>query len=106
MKKIIFLAFFCSACSEGIPVFGINGKGEVQELAVDQEIYSQEIGKLVQGLHQKTLPILENKSKSLQLTTIAVGVGIVAQAGIGPLKVSAEPRMRFLISNRDTPTIP
>lgn len=106
MKKVIFLAFFCTACSEGIPVFGLNTDGEVEQIFIDSEIYSQEMGKVVQGLQKKTLPLLENKPNQWQLTTIAVGVGIVAQAGIGPLKVSAEPRMRFLISNKDTPVFP
>lgn len=106
MKKILFLAFFCTACSEGIPVFGINENGDVQEIAVDQEVYAQEVGKVVQGLQQKTLPLLESKTKAAHLTTVAVGVGIVAQAGVGPLKVSAEPRIRFLISNKETPTLP
>ncbi len=106
MKIILLLALFCTACSEGIPVFGINNDGEVQEIAVDPEIYSEEMGKVVQGLQKKTLPLLEKKAKTGQLTTVAVGVGIVAQAGIGPYRVSAEPRIRFLISNKDIPVIP
>lgn len=104
------LTLLLGACSKGIPVFGITENGKTFESKVDPEQYAIQIENVLNSLDSTTAQLLDKKSSDQtshwQLSTIVAGLGFVGEVGIGVLNVSVEPRIRFVLSNKDKFTIP
>ena len=110
ISTMLCSVIFLSACSKGIPVFGITEKGKKFEGKVDPEQLAAQIENAMDSLDSSTAQLLDKKAPGQnsrwQLSTIVAGLGFVGEVGVGPLKVSVEPRIRFVLSNKDRFTIP
>lgn len=110
IPAMLYSVIFLSACSKGIPIFGITEKGKSFESKVDPEQLAAQIENTMDSLNSSTAQLLDKKTPGQnshwQLSTIVAGLGFVGEVGVGLLKVSVEPRIRFVLSNKDRFTIP
>ena len=92
-----------------IPVVGNDEQGRPIEEQIPGTEYSGQLQTMVSAVNDSMIEALGTQSASAtwKLTSIVVGVGFGAEAGVGPLiKVKAAPRFRVAFSKTDEPVLP
>jgi hypothetical protein len=102
--------FIITGCkySDGIPVIGVDSKGNPSQVFVPEKEYSKIVVEVTSTINDSALPAL-NRQKTrpgFMMRTALIGVGASAQVGIGPFQIGAVPRSRFIFSNSTDPVIP
>lgn len=102
------MTVFCLACGDGIPMIGLGKNNKALQAAMEDKDYAQNLATMISTLDRSTEEGIRFQASEGKwgVHTVIVGIGFVAEAGIGPLKVSAEPRFRFVFADSDKPTIP
>jgi hypothetical protein len=102
------LALGFTACGDGIPMLGMGENNKALQAAMSHKDYAQNLATMINTLDENTERALQTRQSvgKWSVHTVIVGVGFVAEAGFGPLKVTAEPRFRFIFADSDKPVIP
>lgn len=114
--KYLSMALLCLATSGAIafgdkgkiPIVGINEKGEEVTFNLTQEEYKQKTSAAAITVYDSLMPVLnkqEPKPSKWGMRVLGVGIGVTAEFGIGPVKVGAIPKMRFIFTNHTKPPL-
>ena len=91
-----------------IPVIGFDADGNPAQVQVPNKDYVDRLAELTTTVQDSAIPVLSSHEDSAgwQVRTLAFGIGVNAQVGIGPFKIGAYPRCRLILSNSTDPTMP
>jgi hypothetical protein len=113
---VLFLTAASSASAESsdtdqIPIVGLNALHQSAVQTVSISDYQSSIGSAFSAVQDSITPALEahasQKKPSWSVRTIAIGIAVSAQIGIGPIfSVSATPHLRLIYSNSKSPVYP
>lgn len=111
MFMLGLLLMVLGGCDSGIPIVGIDDKGASRFFLLTDEKYADQLGLLSTQMHSAVEKGMADKKtkngeNSWAIHTISVGVGVIAQLDTAPLWLSVEPRVRFIFSDREMPSIP
>lgn len=100
---------------EKITVIGLDAMGRATGIEIPAENYRQgltagisAVNKAIRpALNKTAAPLKEPVQKTWNLRTIAVGVGLSGQFGLGPIfNVTLSPRLRLVFTNSTKPVYP
>lgn len=91
-----------------VPLVGLDEQGNSVSISMPAEKYGKNLSTAIASVHESVIPALAGRSErgGLALRTVAVGAGVSAEVGIGPLKVGAFPRFRLMFTNSKDPATP
>lgn len=98
-----------SGCNfDDILLVGLDEKDNPAEAVLSRKDYADKVGKALATVQESSVPVLEsrNASSGFMLRTLVIGIGVSAEAGIGPFKVGAVPRFRVAFTNSSDPSLP
>jgi hypothetical protein len=106
----LFIGSISSAeVSETVPVVGTNPNGQAVVVEVPKQEYSQRLTAATSTVNDSMIDAIDltsSKSTQWHLRTIAVGLGVNMEFGIGIFKIGALPRVRLLFTNSTKPPLP
>ncbi len=119
MKRLAFLCLLvCLAVPAGpmragdddsITMIGLDEKGSPVESIMKKREYTERLAAISTAVNESAVVAMsrqENKA-SWGLRTLAVGIGVGLEAGLGPIiKVKMTPRFRLIFSNLAEPILP
>lgn len=110
---LIILQLVASGCSRGVPIVGLDEKGNERFFQIYEEKFSEEAGKAVNSIGRAVAAAEKqnqsrNQSSGLDLHLISVGLGVVGGIDVkpAPIVLLVQPRIRFLFTDLDNPQAP
>lgn len=113
---VLFLTAASSASSEDsgtdqMPIVGLDALRKSAVKTVSLSDYESSIGAAFSSVQDSITPALDahssQRKSAWSVRTIAVGIAVNAQVGIGPIfSVSATPHLRLIYSNSKSPVYP
>jgi hypothetical protein len=95
-----------TGCKGNLALIGLDGKHQPVSAFFDESHYQRHFLRGLRDTDESLVPMLERhaaKEKRWELQLVVVGLGIKAQAGIGPFQASIAPGIRAIFSNTDHP---
>lgn len=110
LSVLCCLLLSTSAFAENtIPVITEDANGNPMVTEVSATEYSARYRATVSTMNDSLMNAINvsaNKNMNWHLRTIAVGIGINMEIGVGPLKVGAVPKSRLIFTNSTNPSLP
>lgn len=119
MRRLAVLALSlslvaASGCMDpsDFPVIGIDADGNATQVLISENDYSSKLTATVSAYQDSALPVLQKRPVAgaagpWMLRTVAVGIGINTEIGVGDLvKIGAAPKLRLVFSNSSDPVVP
>lgn len=96
-----------------LPAIAFDSNGEPTQVMVPESEVRKRLGASFSTTADSALLALQSsdighfsRGQPLVLRTASVGIGILAEVGVGPFKIGATPQFRLMFSNSKEPTIP
>jgi hypothetical protein len=95
--------------TDELPIVGFDKNHCQTDALLPKTHYKHLFRKIVTDMHDSAKPVLERQKKrpGWMLRHVAVGVGVSATVGLGPIySLTAKPRIRMVFSNSTHPEHP
>jgi len=98
-----------------IPVIGTDANGNPAQVEVPGPVYSSRLNTVLTSIQDSVIPVLNERDAAASerttaqpwlLRTMAFGVGVNAEIGVGPITIGALPRTRLVFTNSTDPSLP
>ena len=119
MKRIAFLCLIvCLAVpiarlragdDDSITMIGLDEKGSPVEKLMKKKEYTERLAAISTAVNESAVVAMskQDDKPSWGLRTLAVGIGVGLEAGLGPIiKVKMTPRFRLVFANLAEPILP
>ncbi|MGZ3773854.1 MAG: hypothetical protein ACXVCY_03105 [Pseudobdellovibrionaceae bacterium] len=105
---LLFLGVaFIAGCGDGVPVLGLDDKEQEQYFQIKPGNFSEEMANLTTEVaHGVSKGSSSFKTSSWGVHTLVVGVGVSGEVQAGALKLTVDPRIRFIFSDKSNPLLP
>ena len=94
------------ACKGDLALLGRNAHGRPIQALINGNQYQSRLVRGLGDIEDSILPTLKEntpRAKNWEMQLLVVGVGLDAEAGLGPFKVGLQPGIRAFFTNTDTP---